>query len=334
MQKDHSLQNLNSFGIDAKARLFAAPSDEEGLAGILEESPPESVALLLLGEGSNLLFTKDFDGLVIQPSMKGITRLDEDDKQVWVSVGAGENWDQWVEYSLEQDWYGLENLSLIPGSVGAAPVQNIGAYGTELKDHLAWVEAWDLKEGQQLRIKREDCLFRYRNSIFKTEERGRYLISRVVFSLEKKAELKLNYGNIGTAFREAGGSTALDLRKVVMDIRRQKLPDHEEYGNAGSFFKNPVVNESLGVSIRQDYPDMPSYPEKGGKLKIPAAWLIERSGWKGKRKGAVGTWPTQPLVIVNYGGATGMEILEFSQGIMNDVQSRFGISLEREVNVV
>ena len=207
MQNDYSLRNLNSFGINVKTRLFAAPSDEEELTRVLDEIPPNSAPFLLLGEGSNLLFTQNIDGLVLRPVMKGITQLNEDEQQVWVSVGAGENWDQWVEHALKQGWYGLENLSLIPGSVGAAPVQNIGAYGTELKDHLAWVEAWDLSEGRQLKIMREDCLFRYRNSTFKTEERGRYIITRVVFSLQKKAELKLNYGNIGTAFRDSGTST-------------------------------------------------------------------------------------------------------------------------------
>jgi UDP-N-acetylmuramate dehydrogenase len=289
---------------------------------------------MVIGEGSNILFREDFQGLLLKPSMKGIELIEEANTQVLVKVGAAENWDNWVEYATEKGWYGLENLSLIPGSVGSAPVQNIGAYGSELKDHMAWLEAWDLEKNQPVRLEREACRFSYRNSIFKSEAQGRYIITHVAFILNKIPEFKLDYGNIETAFREAGGSTPLDLRNLIISIRKRKLPDPEQFGNAGSFFKNPLVDRSIFKCIRVDYQDVPNYPEAGNCVKIPAAWLIEKAGWKNKRIGNVGTWPNQPLVIVNYGGATGQEILDFSEKIREDVDRKFGIYLDREVNVV
>jgi len=266
--------------------------------------------------------------------MKGVELLEEKESGVLVKVGAGENWDNWVEKAGMEGWFGLENLSLIPGSVGSAPVQNIGAYGVELKDLFDSLEAWDLKEKRMVSLDHKTCRFGYRSSIFKGEARRRYIITSVNFRLSKMPVLKLKYGRIAEAFSEAGGSTPADLRQVVVDIRNQKLPDPEKIGNAGSFFKNPLVDRTIFKCIRVDHSDIPSYPDCDNQVKIPAAWLIEKSGWKGKRIGNVGTWPAQPLVIINHGGASGQEILDFSIQIQDSVEEHFGISLEREVNVI
>ena len=290
--------------------------------------------MLTMGEGSNILFTKDFEGLILKPGMKGIELLEESDSEVLVKVGAGEHWDGWVEYATQKGWFGLENLSLIPGSVGSAPVQNIGAYGVELKDYFEWLEAWDLEKKTLVIIDQDACKFGYRSSIFKHETRGRHIITAVCFRLSKTPSLKLDYGHLDKAFKAAGGNSPSDLRQVVIAVRRQKLPDHEEIGNAGSFFKNPVVDRTIFLCLRVEHKDIPHYREPENAVKIPAAWLIEKTGWKGKRIGNVGTWPTQPLVIVNYGGATGTEIYDFSQQIVEEVEKNFAITLEREVNIL
>lgn len=334
LYQNHPLKELNSFGVDVHTSLFAMPATPEQLQEVLASHNHIKQALLIMGEGSNILFTKDFDGLILKPYMKGIEVQEENESEVKVKVGAGENWDMWVEHATKKGWFGLENLSLIPGSVGSAPVQNIGAYGVELKDTFEWLEAWDLELGKMVRIDHEACQFGYRSSIFKHEAQGRYIITSVCFRLGKTPTMKLNYGQIGEAFEAAKGSTPSDLRKVVIKVRKQKLPDHEEIGNAGSFFKNPIVDRTFFVCLRVNHSNIPHYPEPDNMVKIPAAWLIEKSGWKGKRIGNVGTWPTQALVIVNHGGATGTQIYEFSQQIIDDVEHTFGITLEREVNVV
>ena len=223
---------------------------------------------------------------------------------------------------------------MIPGSVGSSPIQNIGAYGVELKNRFEWLEAWDLQLKQLVRMDQSACRFGYRSSIFKEEALGRYIISHVAFRLNRKPDLKLDYGNVKEEFTLAKGSTPLDLRNVITAIRSKKLPDPAQYGNAGSFFKNPMVDRTIYNCIRVEYPQIPFYPSDGNQMKIPAAWLIEKSGWKGKRLGNVGTWPTQALVIVNYGGASGQEIYDFSENILQDVERIFGITLEREVNVI
>jgi UDP-N-acetylmuramate dehydrogenase len=330
----HSLKNANTFGLDVSAALFAEPENVEELRELAEHADLHQGPCLVLGEGSNILFRKDFPGMVLRPCMKGIELVEIRDASVWVKVGAAEHWDDWVRFATEQGWYGLENLSLIPGSVGSAPVQNIGAYGTELKDHFAWLEAWDLQEGKTVRLEKEDCRFGYRTSIFKTEQPGRYVITRVCFRLSLEPELNLSYGNIGEVFRRSGGTTPVDLREVVISVRRKKLPDPHLYANAGSFFKNPLVDRTVFKCIRAEFREVPHYREANKQVKIPAAWLIEKSGWKGKRSGNVGTWPDQPLVIVNYGGATGEEILAFSERIREDVDRKLGVTLEREVQII
>ena len=334
LHHNHSLSGHNTFGVDVRAAIFATPESIEEISSLLESCNPHQQPCLVLGEGSNVLFKNDFPGLIIKPRLKGIHLVEEDGSRVVVRVGAGENWDSWVQYATEKGWYGLENLSLIPGSVGSAPVQNIGAYGSELKDRMAWLEAWDLEKNQVVRLQREECGFGYRNSIFKSQDPGRYIITHVAFQLSRIPELNLSYGNLQSVFSEARGAGPMDLRNVIISIRRLKLPDPAEIGNAGSFFKNPVVDRTIFKCIRMEYPEVPSYPEAGSNVKVPAAWLIEKAGWKGKRKGNVGTWPGQPLVIVNYGGATGSEILDFSEQIRDDVDRKFGVYLDREVIVV
>jgi len=334
MQTNYSLVNHNSFGINVSASLFAAPETTDQLISVAEKHDFDKLPFLILGEGSNLLFMRNFDGIVLNPQLKGIELLSGDSDEVLVKVGAAENWDQWVGYTIRHGWYGLENLSLIPGSVGSSPVQNIGAYGVELKDRFAWLDAWDLSDHKIVRIYPDDCSFGYRNSIFKTSAPKRYMILYVTFRLNKKPELNLEYGQVRKEFLARGGSTPADLREVIISIRNRKLPDPGEYGNAGSFFKNPVVPRSLLETIRAEFPDIPFHQDKDNHVKIPAAWLIEKTGWKGIRKGKVGTWPNQPLVIVNYGGATGQDIFDFSEEIRNDVERKFGIGLEREVVVI
>lgn len=334
VQHNLSLKDHNTFGIDVRAALFASTENTEQLTRLLEEYDTGNLPFLVIGEGSNILFKNDFKGLVLNPRFRGIELLEEDDRQVLVRVGAGENWDSWVHHATMEGWFGLENLSLIPGSVGSAPIQNIGAYGVEMKDCFAWLDAWDLQQKRLVRLQKQECGFGYRSSIFKTDARGRYIISHVAFRLKKAPDLKLGYGPVKKAFSLSRGSTPMDLRKVIISIRNQKLPDPELYGNAGSFFKNPLVDMTIFKCIRVEYRDIPNYPDTENRVKIPAAWLIEKSGWKGKRMGNVGTWPTQPLVIVNLGSATGQEIFDFSEQIRNDIDRKFGVYLEREVNVV
>jgi len=329
-----SLKELNTFGVASSAAHYARCTDMESLRRLLEDDSLLQMPLLVLGEGSNILFRNDFDGLVLQPGMKGIELLEENSGDVLVRVGAAENWDRWVDHAIDRGWYGLENLSLIPGSVGSSPVQNIGAYGVELRDRFEWLDAWDLQLKQPVKLNRETCRFGYRSSIFKEEANGRYIITHVAFRLQKKAELNLAYGSVKEEFLKAGGNSARDLRNVIIAIRRSKLPDPEQYGNAGSFFKNPVIDRTLYKCIRVDFPNLPYYTAENNHVKIPAAWLIEQAGWKGKRIGDVGTWPDQPLVIVNYGNASGQEIFEFSEAIREEVERLFAITLEREVRVI
>jgi UDP-N-acetylmuramate dehydrogenase len=299
MQHQYSLKELNTFGINATASLYSEPESEKALIEILEEYSADQMPKLVMGEGSNLLFKGDYKGLIIRPGMKGLEILEENDEEVLVRVGAAENWDNWVSLSISKGWFGLENLSLIPGSVGSAPVQNIGAYGVELKEYFERADAWDLEQKKQVQLNRLSCRFGYRSSIFKNEFRGRYIITHVVFRLRKQAQLHLNYGPVRDRFSE-----------------------------------NPVVDRTVYKCIRVDYPGVPNYPDAENQVKIPAAWLIEQAGWKGKRIGNVGTWPTQALVIVNYGNASGQEILDFSEQLRSDVDKQFGIYLEREVNVI
>ncbi len=330
----YDLESMNSFGVKANAALCARPNNKAELMDSLEIQEIQGIPLLVIGEGTNILFRGDFEGMVLQPMIRGIEITDTSDSHVWVAVGAAENWDRWVEYSLARGWFGLENLSLIPGSAGAAPVQNIGAYGVEVSEFVTGVEALDLTGNNFVHLDSADCRFGYRDSIFKGSGRNRYIITRVFFRLRLHPGLKLDYGNVRDTFNAGKGKDAVDLRETIISIRRRKLPDPSLWGNAGSFFKNPLVERPIFNCLRAGFPDLPHYPAPLNCEKIPAAWLIEKAGWKGKRIGNVGTWPSQPLVIVNYGGATGQEIYNFSEGLREAVDTKFGVTLEREVLVV
>lgn len=283
-----------------------------------------------------MLILNDLNYLVIKLELLGMSLEQEAGEDVLVSSGAGEVWHDFVLYTLDNGWYGLENLSLIPGSVGASPIQNIGAYGVELKDHLEYLEALNKETLQLETFTKEDCHFGYRESIFKGALKGKYIITRVIYRLSKNGKINSSYGAISQQLETMGitDPTPKDISNAVIAIRRSKLPDPKEIGNSGSFFKNPIVPNDLFEILQKDYDDIPSYPVDETQVKIPAGWLIEKAGWKGKRFGSHGVHPHQALVLVNYGGATGEEIYALSSDIISSIEKKFGITLEREVNII
>ncbi len=331
--ENYSLKKLNSFGLDVKARYFTRFSHPDEVFDFLKAGALTNQRHLILGEGSNIVFTEDYDGLVLHPVVRGIEILQEDDLYIEVKAGAGEHWDSFVAHCVKNGWSGLENLSLIPGMVGSAPVQNIGAYGVEVKDRILWVEGIHLERKTSERIYAVDCKFDYRQSIFKQELKNRFLITHVCFKLDQHPRFNLSYGAVEQEFRKSRKQDLAALRETIISIRSGKLPDPAKIGNAGSFFKNPVLHVKDFGDLKERYPDLPSFPS-GDDLKIPAAWLIEKAGWKGVREKDTGTWPMQPLVIVNYGHASGKEIFAFSEQIRDSVKKQFGIDLEREVTIV
>ncbi|MGL4956970.1 MAG: UDP-N-acetylmuramate dehydrogenase [Bacteroidales bacterium] len=333
LYENHSLRYLNSFGFEVNSRYFFAFSNVQDLQQYLEQERIQTLPKLILGTGSNILFTKDFEGCVLQPAMQEIEIVEESATEVKLCVGAGVDWDNLVEYCVTNNWSGLENLSLIPGTVGAAPVQNIGAYGVEVKDCIVWVQYFDLLDYSLKTVDNVDCQFDYRTSIFKTKLKGRALITQVCFVLQKEANCKIAYGAVEQELERLGGVSLLNVRQAIINIRKSKLPDPSELGNAGSFFKNPVVAQSLADELLQSQSAMPHYPASTG-VKIPAAWLIEQAGFKGARRGNVGVHVQQALVLVNYGGGTGAEVLALAQEICDGVYAKFGITLEMEVNIV
>jgi UDP-N-acetylmuramate dehydrogenase len=332
-QKNISLLPYNSFHIEVNAAEFISVKTVEELQNILEKGGQEP--LLVLGGGTNLLLTKDVDGLVVKIDITGKEEVKEDATHVYITAGAGENWHEFVQYTMTRNWGGLENLSLIPGNVGAAPIQNIGAYGVELKDVFYELEAYDRKEKKVYSFGVNDCQFDYRNSVFKAAGKDRYIILNVTFILNKNPVLNTSYGAIREELKKTGvhSPTIQDVSQVVIKIRRSKLPDPLEIGNAGSFFKNPVVDQAHFISLSAKYADMPAYPHEDKSVKLAAGWLIEQCGWKGYRRGDAGVHQNQALVLVNYGKATGKEIFELSEKIQKSVHKKFGIMLEREVNV-
>ncbi|MCF8227205.1 MAG: UDP-N-acetylmuramate dehydrogenase [Bacteroidales bacterium] len=333
IHKNHSLKNNNTFGVDIASAYFAEPQSADEIKFALEYAQERNWNYYVTGEGSNLLYVSDYDGLIIRPRLNNIAISDESASEILLNVQAGVNWDQFVSYCVSNNWYGTENLSLIPGSVGAAPVQNIGAYGTEAKEIIEFVEALDTRTMKIELLSNNNCQFGYRDSIFKRSN-DRYIVLGVTFRLQKNGTFRLDYGNLKEEFSRMPDQTLADLRETVINIRRKKLPDPSLYGNAGSFFKNPVVHRNLFESIRHRYGKVPHYEMNSAKIKIPAAWLIEKAGWKGKRHSNVGTWPTQPLVIVNYGNASGIEIYEFSEMVRQSVLDTFNIHLLREVTLI
>ncbi len=334
IHRNYSLKNNTTFGVDIVSSWFSEAAKPEDLEFAVKYASERSWQIMIIGEGSNLLFAEPYNGLVIRPLIKGIKKIDESDSEILVKVGAGENWDSFVEYCVKQGWYGPENLSLIPGSVGAAPVQNIGAYGREAKDIIEYVEVLNIDGMQSEILSNSACEFGYRDSIFKHGLNQRYIVTGVMFRLQKKGELQLDYGNVKEEFLKSGRQDLTGLRDTIISIRKEKLPDPSLTGNAGSFFKNPVIPVRHYQKLKQAYEMIPGYPAGKNSMKVPAAWLIENAGFKGVREGDTGTWPNQPLVIVNYGNATGKEIFSFSEKIRNGVEEKFQINLEREVSII
>jgi UDP-N-acetylmuramate dehydrogenase len=335
VSKNTSLKAFNTFGVDAKANEFVAFSSVEQLEYLAKQHLTSNSPYLILGAGSNILFTQDYPGLILKNEILGIEVIEENEEFVFVKAGAGVNWHQFVLYCIEHNWGGVENLSLIPGTVGAAPVQNIGAYGVELKDVLHLLHAWDIKQQRLIEFSNADCVFGYRNSVFKQTHKGAMVICDVVFKLTKKHVVKIGYGAIKEQLTLHGINepTIRDVSNAVIAIRSSKLPDPNEMGNAGSFFKNPVVGKSFFEHLHKCYPDVVAYPS-GNEMKLAAGWLIEQTGWKGFHEGSVGCYDKQALVLVNFGGATGDEILALAKKIQASVKGKFAVELEMEVNVV
>ena len=336
IQENFSLKKNNTFRIDVKAKYFAEVYSTEELTSILSDSNYKKESKLILGGGSNILFTNDFNGLIIKINSNEISIIEENEDEVIVQASAGVIWHELVLFCVERNYGGIENLSLIPGTVGAAPIQNIGAYGQELKDtfkSLKGIFSDNLKE--KIFIK-DECEFGYRSSIFKNKLRKKFIITYVSLKLSKHPSLNISYGSIKAELNKLGKQnlSVRDVSRVVCDIRRSKLPDPQEIGNAGSFFKNPEVNKNKFEKLKEKYPTIIGYKLTESKVKIPAGWLIEQAGLKGKRIGNTGTHINQALVIVNYGNATGEEILNFKDHIKNEVINRFGLELEEEVNVI
>jgi len=334
IEECYSLKSYNTFGIQCLARIFAEASNQDDLQTIVNIFKDDRKPKLILGGGSNLLFTDDFEGVVIFPDLKGFELVDHLHDDVWVKAYAGENWDNFVSYCVSKKWGGIENLSLIPGNVGACPIQNIGAYGVEVKDVIDTIEVIDLQTGEVRFFSNSECQFGYRDSIFKHEAKGKYIIVSVTFKLSKNSVCKTNYGDVTEELKNFSEVSIASVRQSIINIRKRKLPDPEKLGNAGSFFKNPIVPLDVYNSMKEEFPEVPSYPVDNEYVKVPAAWLIDTCGWKARREDNVGTHETQPLVIVNYGEATGKEIFEFGKKIQDSVYQKFNIELEMEVNII
>ncbi len=338
LHENTSLLDKNTFRVAASARYFSTFSN----ASELEDLPVKNVPLLIVGGGSNLLFTRDFDGLVLKNEIMGIEELHEDPEYVYVRAGAGENWHSFVLFCIDKGWGGLENLSLIPGNVGAAPIQNIGAYGVELEDLFWDLEAFDLTKKKIRTFTKTDCEFNYRDSVFKNRYKGQFIILNVTFRLRKKPVFHTSYGVIKQELDKMGIAemSIKAISQAVINIRSSKLPDPAQIGNAGSFFKNPTVPKDYFESLKIKYPGIVGYPNLNGSVKLAAGWLIEQCGpensvsWKGYRVGDAGCYSKQALVLVNYGNATGAQLYDLSEKIKKSVKDRFNIDLEREVNII
>lgn len=337
IEQDFSLKNHNTFGVDAKASYFVEVKDLKEIRDALDFAKEKQLRVLYLGGGSNVLFTKDFNGLVIALQLKGISVEKDGENHVLVSAQAGENWHQFVLYCLEQNFGGLENLSLIPGNVGTSPIQNIGAYGVEIKDVFSSCKVLDIAAGEIKTFDAATCRFGYRDSIFKHEGKGKYIILEVTFRLTtQEHKITTEYGAIQAELQKMNVEmpTIKDVSNAVVEIRQSKLPDPKMLGNAGSFFKNPTIPAGQFSELKTIFPEIPGYPNVE-KVKVPAGWLIENAGWKGRTIGNVGSHELQALVLVNKTGtATGKEIFDFSTKIIDSVKEKFGIALEREVNII
>jgi len=333
--ENHSLKLHNTLGVAAKAKFFFEFTELDDLQVFLNSNQTwKNEKLIILGEGSNVLFLNDFEGLVIHPNVPGIKTVHEDRNYEWIEVGAGEVWDEFVRHSVVYRLGGAENLSLIPGKVGAAPIQNIGAYGQEVCNIVEKVKGFNLEENQIVEFSANECRFEYRNSIFKSYLKNKVIITSIIFKLNKFPEFNLGYGMLEEKVKEKGEVNLQNIREAVIETRNSKLPDVKKLGNAGSFFKNPVIEEKVAKRIRETFPKVPVYEAGNNRKKLAAGWLIEQAGWKGFREGDAGVHEKQALVLVNYGNASGQEIFNLSEKIKQSVFEKFGVELEREVNCI
>jgi UDP-N-acetylmuramate dehydrogenase len=333
--QDYPLKELNTFAVKVTSQYYVSVADEGELKEVLASDTARNIPVLIMGGGSNILFTGQFPGLIIHNQIMGMRIIKEDDDSALISAGGGEKWHDLVNFTLEQNLGGLENLSLIPGSVGAAPIQNIGAYGVELKEVFESLTAIELSTGSERSFSKSECDFGYRNSVFKQSLKDKYLITNVHLRLSKKPKLNTSYGAINSLLEHKGitSPTIKDISNAVIEIRQSKLPDPAELGNAGSFFKNPVVDKVDYEGLKLSFPQIPGYIN-GEMVKIPAAWLIEQCGWKGKRFGDIGVHDKQPLVLVNYGDGKGDAIKLLAEKIKRSVADKFGVELEVEPRIV
>lgn len=334
IEQNYSLENHNTFHLPVKTRWFMEYETEEELGRILRDEYFQECLSLHIGSGSNLLFVNDFNGIIVHSRIQGITVADETADEIVLRIGAAEQWDDVVAYAVERGYGGIENLSYIPGEAGAAAIQNIGAYGVEIKDVIEQVETYNQLTFERRVFTREECCYSYRNSYFKNEHNDPHIVTYIQIRLSKNPQsFSLDYGNLKEklAGREL---TLANVREAVIAIRKEKLPDPAEYGNAGSFFMNPVIPAAQFERLKQSYPDMPSYPAADGQVKVPAGWLIDRCGFKGQRHGQVGVYEKQALVLINFGGATGDEIALAAESIRTAVRERFDIELTPEVKYV
>jgi len=335
-RENHSLLKQNTFGIEMKCHYYFEFTGEQELPDFYNSLNDCSMEPhFLIGSGSNFLFLSDYwQGLVLHPLVYGINKISEDTEYVFIKAGAGENWDDFVSYCVDNNYWGVENLSYIPGKVGSVPVQNIGAYGVEVKNSIFAVEGFNLNSMQYEKILGKDCLFNYRDSVFKNKLKGKFIITSVIFRLEKTPIFHMDYGQLKTEIDKRGKLCIQNIRESVIFIRKSKLPDYNDIGNAGSFFKNPIIDKGKALELKKNFSKLPLYKMDDGRIKVSAGWLIEQCGWKGYREGDAGIYKKQSLILVNYGNATGYQIYELSEKIVRSVIERFSIELEREVNVI
>lgn len=336
LRQNISLKPYNTFGIDAKAKYFSTFSSTKDLKEILNSQLSILNSQLILGGGSNILLTKDFDGIVLKNEIKGIEVVKEDEDHIYIKAGAGENWHQFVLYCVNNNYAGVENLSLIPGNVGASPMQNIGAYGVEIKDVFHELEAFHKKEKIIQKFSLQECEFGYRESVFKNKYKNQFVITSVTYRLNKKPSFNTSYGAINQELEKMGVKelSIQAISQAVINIRSSKLPDPKQIGNAGSFFKNPIISNDQFNQLKKQFPSIVAFPSGADHTKLAAGWLIEQCGWKGYRKDDAGCYPKQALVLVNYGNATGQQVFQLSEEIIQSVQKKFTVTLEREVNLI